>query len=65
MSRWLEKKDGVYHEEIACTYECRHLINEVCTNDKSDMCCDFPHPEYCRRCELFKKEDGIITSNNK
>lgn len=60
MSRWLEEKDGVIHEELACTYECKCLINEVCTNDKSDMCCDFPHPDYCRRCEHYVKEDGII-----
>ena len=61
MSRWLDKdENGVYHEEIACSYECKCLINEVCTNDKSDMCCDFPHAEYCQKCEHVVVEDGII-----
>ena len=61
MSRWLDKVgSSVYHEEINSMDECRWLINEVCCNDKSDMCCDFPHEDYCKRCVLFTKEDGII-----
>ena len=62
MSRWLDSdRYGAYHEEIADMDECRHLINEVCTNDKSDMCCDFPHPEYCTHsCPYFAAEDGKI-----
>ena len=41
--------------------ECKKLINCVCTNDRSDQCCDFPHPDYCgHRCPHFGEEDGII-----
>lgn len=61
MSRYLESCDGGYHEEIADLEECKHLINEVCTNPDSELCCDFPHYEYCLyRCSHFMKEDGII-----
>lgn len=63
MSRWLEDDGhGGYCEELANIDECRYLINEVCCNDKSDQCCDFPHPEeYCAKCcPYFTKEDGII-----
>ena len=61
MSRWMEKdKDGVIHQGIISMYQCRFLIDDVCCNDKSDQCCDFPHEEYCRKCEHFVKEDGII-----
>lgn len=48
-------------EEIASAEECRHLINEVCTNPDSEQCCDFPHPEYCiYRCPHFTKERGLL-----
>ena len=63
MSRWLEEdRNGVYHEEVNSMDECKYLINEVCCNDKSEQCCDFPHPEeYCaKRCPHFTKEYGII-----
>lgn len=62
MSRWLEDDGcGGHREELANIDECRYLINEVCCNDKSDQCCDFPHPEYCEhRCPYFTKEDGAI-----
>ena len=62
MSRWLESdKYGAYHEELASIDECCHLINEVCCNNKSNMCGDFPHPDYCmHRCPHFTKEDGAL-----
>lgn len=62
MSRWLEVGDeGQYIETIADMDECKHLINEVCTNPDSQQCCDFPHEEYCKhRCPFFTKEDGVI-----
>lgn len=61
MSRWLEKVDGEYREEIADLEQCKHLINEVCTNPDSDQCCDFPHYEYCTYCcPCFTKEDGLL-----
>lgn len=63
MSRWMEKgADGVIRQGIVSVKECRYLIDEVCCNDKSDQCCDFPHPEeYCaRQCPHFTKEDGVI-----
>ena len=61
MSRWLEEIDGEYREEIADLEQCKHLINEVCTNPDSDQCCDFPHYEYCLyRCLYFAKEDGLL-----
>lgn len=63
MSRWADtREDGGIREEIASMDECKWLINEVCCNDASQQCCDFPHPdEYCKkRCPHFTKEDGII-----
>lgn len=62
MSRWLEDDGlGGYREVLADIEECSCLINEVCCNDKSDMCCDFHHPEYCTyRCPYFTKEDGLL-----
>ena len=63
MSRWADtREDGGIREEIASMDECKWLINEVCCNDKSNECCDYPHPEeYCKkRCPHFTKEDGII-----
>ena len=49
MSRWMyQDSDGVIHQGIISKDECLYLIDEVCCNDKSDQCCDFPHPEYCK-----------------
>ena len=63
MSRWMEKdSDGTIRQGIISMDECRYLIDEVCCNDKSEQCCDFPHPEeYCaKHCPHFTKEDGVI-----
>ena len=62
MSRWADtREDGGIREEIASMDECKWLINEVCCNDQSDECCDFPHTEYCKtRCPHFTVEDGVI-----
>lgn len=62
MSRWIEHdRDNRIIETIADTEECKYLMNEVCTNPKSDQCCDFPHHEYCEFCcPHFTKEDGVI-----
>lgn len=62
MSRWMYKdSDGVIHQGIISKDECRYLIDEVCCNDKSEQCCDFPHPDYCRHCcPHFTEEDGNI-----
>ena len=62
MSRWADtREDGGIREEIASMDECKWLINEVCCNDQSDECCDFPHHDYCKnRCPHFTKEDGVI-----
>lgn len=63
MSRWMEKDGkGNILQGIISMDECRYLIDGVCCNDKSEQCCDFPHPEeYCaKRCPFFTKEDGII-----
>ena len=59
MSKWLEKlEDGTYKEEIADREECKHLYDEVCCNDKSDWCADYPDPETdCKNCKLFEPED--------
>lgn len=50
------------HEKISDMDECKHLINDVCTNPSSQECCDYPHPtEYCKkRCPFFTKEDGLL-----
>lgn len=63
MSRWMEKgSDGVIRQGIISMDECRYLIDDVCCNDQSEQCCDFPHPiEYCKkRCPHFTKEDGAL-----
>ncbi|MGN0998649.1 MAG: hypothetical protein ACI4PO_03755 [Faecousia sp.] len=53
--------NGNYLTEIVSMDECKYLIDEVCCNDQSEQCCDFPHPEYCaKRCPHFTKEDGVI-----
>lgn len=63
MSREIEyDRDGNrIHETIDSMDECKHLINDVCTNPSSQECCDFPHPEYCKlRCPHFTREDGLL-----
>ena len=62
MSRWMETdKDGTIRQGILSMDECRYLIDEVCCNDRSEQCCDFPHREYCsQRCPHFTEEDGKI-----
>ena len=62
MSRWMDEgDDGEIRQSISSMDECRYLINEVCCNDKSDQCCDFPPPDYCKsRCPHFTKEDGTL-----
>ena len=61
MSRWMvEYEDGTINQGIISMDECRYLIDDVCCNDKSDQCCDFPHPEYCLYvCPHFTKEEGL------
>lgn len=62
MSRWLQKnEDGTFSQGIISMDECRYLVEEVCCNDRSDMCCDFPHPDYCSKiCPFYTDEDGIL-----
>lgn len=62
MSRWMvQYEDGRINQGVISMDECRYLIDDVCCNDKSDQCCDFPHPEYCRYvCPHFTKEDGQL-----
>lgn len=60
MSRWIEEmEDGKLKEEIADMDECSWMYNEVCCNDKSPHCADFPSEEICEKCPLFKKETNI------
>ena len=65
MSRFLTKnEDGTYLEEIESMEECKWKINEVCCNDSSYYCCDFPGE--CTEKEhynCYEKENGVI--NNK
>lgn len=62
MSRWLEDDiNGNLIQVLRSMDECRYLIEDVCCNDKSEQCCDFPHPEYCeKRCPHFTEEDGLL-----
>ena len=66
MSRYMEEKlDGVHIrdiiETIASMEECKHLINEVCTEPECEACCDYPSTsEYCSYCQYYEKEDGVI-----
>lgn len=66
MSRSMEVKlDGELNRTIIETIEsmdeCKHLINDVCTEPECDACCDFPSPEeYCSCCRYYEKEDGVI-----
>lgn len=59
MSRWLEDDGkGGLREVLANIDECRYLIDDVCCNDQSEQCCDWPHAEYClKRCPHFTKEE--------
>ena len=52
--------DGIIRQGITSMNECRYLVDEVCCNDQSDQCCDFPHEEFCKHCPHFTEEDGII-----
>lgn len=70
MSRWLDRlEDGTYKEEIESMELCKWRINEICCNDKSDCCGDYPYPtSICEDkygCGCFEKEDGIIGKENK
>lgn len=62
MSRWIkDAPDGGYIITIADIDECKHMYNEVCYNDKSSLCGDYPDLEYdCQYCELFEKENGAM-----
>lgn len=59
MSKWIDDlPDGTYKEEIADKGACKHMYNEVCCNDKSDWCADYPDMETdCKKCKLFEPED--------
>ena len=59
MSRQIDQlPDGTYHVEVYDWEGCRHLHNEVCCNDKCDMCFDFPNQEEdCKRCKCFEPEE--------
>lgn len=65
MSRWIQKdEDGSITQGIVGMDECRYLVDEVCCNDRSEQCCDFPHPDYCKtRCPHFTEEDGVIENS--
>lgn len=66
MSRYIEsfQENGktIYHEEIADLEQCRWMYNEVCCNDKSELCADFPLEGDCRICLYFEKDNGVIGS---
>ena len=61
MSRHIKIDDGLkqIRETIESMSECKHLINEICTNDLCDQCYEFVDPEYCQKCPCFTKEDGV------
>lgn len=59
MSKWIEEKQDYTIICIASMEECKHMYNEVCCNDKSEWCCDFPNQEECDECPLFEKEEGL------
>ena len=62
MSRWIEtgkdERGRFYLETLKDPDGCKWLMNEVCCNDKCEMCCDFPFEEDCtpERCPYFGKE---------
>lgn len=57
MSKWLEEiGDGQYKAMLADSDGCKHMYNEVCCNDRSEWCCDYPG-EDCKACKLFEPED--------
>lgn len=66
MSRFLTKEGERYIEEIESMELCKWLINEVCCNDQSECCGDYPylHCESKKYCRYFEKEDGIIKEEN-
>lgn len=35
---------------------CAWMYDEVCCNDQSEHCCDFPMDEDCGVCPLFERE---------
>ena len=57
MSKWLEKMgDGRYKVILADLDGCKYMYDEVCCNDRSEWCCDYPG-EDCKACKLFESED--------
>lgn len=48
--------DGTIQEKLVDKNACRYLVNEVCVNQDCDCCLDLPAYEYCRKCQLFEKD---------
>lgn len=59
MSKWIEEKDGRIITTIADMEECSYMYNEICCNDKSELCRGYPRKEKCTECPLFEKEEGL------
>jgi len=39
---------------------CKYLCDKVCCNDSChDMFGDYPHEEYCKKCEQYEKGEGV------
>lgn len=60
MSGWIEEKGGKYVTTVADMDACKHMYNEVCCNDQSELCGGWPDEYDCSHCELFEREDGEV-----
>lgn len=58
MSRYLDIINGHSEVVLKSMNECRHLINDICTCNKSELACDYPSEYDCMQCRYFMEEDG-------
>lgn len=60
MSKYLDQNpDGTLEETIADPEECAWMFNEICCNDESPHCCEWPPTDYCDTCPLFAPEKKV------
>lgn len=63
MSRFVTRVGDEFVEEIASMDECKHKINDVCSNEECDCLGSYTYRFNCGDkdiCGCFEKEDGII-----
>lgn len=60
MSRFVTQEGDTFIEEIESMDVCKHRINDVCCNEKSEWLGSYVYCDEMKYCEDFEEEDGII-----